>query len=71
MHEFDKCRFCYYHEPKISRLDKCTYSQHNSYGYGCLDHAAFHLDVRKVIDKAKLYKISVTDVLNIMREVTK
>lgn len=68
MHEFDKCCFCQYYNPRSARLDKCSYYSATHY---CLDRGAFILDVSKVIDKAKLYNISVTDVLNLMREVTK
>lgn len=68
MHEFDKCRFCYYHNPKSALIDKCTYYSTTHY---CLNRGAFILDTCKVIDKAKQYEISVTDVLNLMREVTK
>lgn len=65
MHEFDKCRFCIHHYPKSKRLDKCEYP------YPCIDREYFHLDTLTVIDKARQYGISVTDVLNLMREVSK
>lgn len=65
MHEFDRCRFCFYHNPKSKRLDRCEYTK------GCLYKKAFYLDPAKVIDMAKLYKISVTDVITLMHEVEK
>lgn len=64
MHEFDKCRFCAHYYTKSKRLDKCEYP------YPCLNREFFRLDVIKVIDKAKQYKISVTDVLALMHEVS-
>lgn len=64
MHEFDKCCFCAHHYPESKRYDKCEYP------YSCIDRQFFQLDVKKVVDKAKMYDISVTDVLNLMKEVT-
>lgn len=67
MHEFDKCCFCFYHDPNCNRLDKCSYI-HHSY---CIDRSSFVLDHMKVINKSRQYDISVTDTLNLMREATK
>lgn len=59
MNEFDKCRFC---------------SSYDSYE-GCEDpygdssnHICYCMDVRKIIAKADELGISVTDVLNLIRE---
>ena len=65
MHEFDKCRFCSRYDPNKIGIDKCTYS------YLCDRNVGFYLDVTKLIEKAKFYGISVTDVLSIMNEVNK
>ena len=67
MHEFDKCRFCDNYSPNSKRLDKCDVVS----SYGCIKRDHFTLDVHRVIDKARQYGISVTDVLNLMREATK
>jgi hypothetical protein len=58
MNEFDKCNFC------------CSYE----YGYchddeHCHNHQHYRIDVYKLIAKANELGISVTDLLNIMREV--
>ena len=57
MNEFDKCNFC------------CSYDGNRCCdGNGCLDHQHFRIDVKKIIDKSSELRISVTDVLNLMRE---
>lgn len=60
MDDFNKCRFC-------MSYDEC---------WGCDDpycssssHISYRMDVRKIIDKANALGISVTDVLNLIREV--
>lgn len=60
MHEFDKCHFC---------------AQYNVEDDWCGDifcerprHTSYILDVKKVLAKADELGISVTDVLNLMRE---
>ena len=57
MDEFDKCKFCLSYDS----------------GYGCdddicRDHCHYRIDVKKIIDKADERNISVTDVLNLIRE---
>lgn len=56
MHEFDKCNFC------TSWQEGCCYDHY------CKDHSDYILDVSKVLDKADEMGISVTDVLNLIRE---
>lgn len=59
MHEFDKCRFC---------------AQYRGNAGGCVDaycngnHSSYVLDVNKILNKADELNISVTDVLNLIRE---
>lgn len=65
MHEFDKCRFCLRFNPNALGRDHCMYP------YLCERQIGFDLDVTKLIEKAKFYDISVSDVLSIMHEVTK
>lgn len=65
MHEFNKCRFCMHYDPLNKRYDKCNNVR------PCYTFELFDLNVIKVIDKAKLYGISVTDVINLIREASK
>lgn len=57
MHEFDKCRFC----DRYSGLSGC----HDPY---CKDHSDYRTDVYKILAKADELHISVTDVMNLIRE---
>jgi hypothetical protein len=61
MHEFDKCHFCTAYDPvSDSCIDiYCEKSKRTSY----------ILDVNKILAKADEHNITVTDVLNLMREV--
>lgn len=57
MHEFDKCNFC------SSQFEgSCS-------DIYCHGHSDYSIDVGKVLSKADEMNISVTDVLNLMREV--
>ena len=57
MDEFDKCKFCCSHNG-----EKCC-DEHI-----CFDHHHYRIDVRKIIAKSNELGISVTDVLNLIRE---
>lgn len=57
MHEFDKCNFC------------SSYSNGSCSDIFCHGHSDYILDVAKILRKAIVMNISVTDVLNLMREV--
>lgn len=56
MHEFDKCNFCISRNDGICRDEFCSYRS---------DYSA---DVTKILNKADELNISVTDVLNLIRE---
>lgn len=58
MHEFDKCHFCISYDPTD---DWCRDPL-------CDNHAHYVLDVNKILKKADERNISVTDVLNLIRE---
>ena len=60
MHEFDKCHFCASYDPTD---DWCS-------DFFCdrASHSDYILDVRKVLKKAEDMGITVTDVLNLIRE---
>lgn len=57
MDEFDKCKFCLSYDG-----EKCC-DEH-----ACSEHRHYRIDVKKIIDKADELGISVTDVLNLIRE---
>lgn len=59
MNEFDKCNFCESYGEIYE--NECT----NLY---CYYHNNYLIDVNKVLKKAYELKISVTDVLNLIRE---
>lgn len=63
MHEFDKCHFCAQYDAAEDWCEDifCEKPRHTSY----------ILDVNKVLAKANELNISVTDVLNLMRECNK
>jgi hypothetical protein len=63
MHEFDKCNFCG-SSVKDDENDRCKHPY-------CFAHSDFSLDVNKILNKADKLNISVTDVLNLMREVNR
>ena len=56
MHEFDKCNFC------TSWQEGCCYDMY------CKDHSDYVLDVNKIFAKADERGVSVTDILNLIRE---
>ena len=58
MHEFDKCHFCISYDPSD---DWCRDPI-------CDNHTHYILDVNKILKKADERGISVTDVLNLIRE---
>ena len=57
MNEFDKCRFCQSYDEEKGCADITCWSRYH-----------YRLDVDKIINKAKERGISVTDVLNLIRE---
>lgn len=57
MHEFDKCRFC----ESILPTEGCS-------DIYCKNHSDYCIDVYKILAKADELHISVTDVLNLIRE---
>lgn len=59
MNEFDKCRFC----ESYGEIDK-----DQCYEGFCMKHSCYRLDVNKILKKADELNISVTDVLNLIRE---
>ncbi len=59
MDEFNKCRFCM----NYNSNEGCEDPYCNS-----TNHICYRMDVRKIIAKADELGISVTDVLNLMRE---
>jgi hypothetical protein len=59
MDEFNKCRFC-------MNYDECEGCR--DYFCSSIDHISYHMDVRKIIAKSKELGISVTDVLNLIKE---
>lgn len=59
MDEFNKCRFCMNYDS----YEACEDPYCNS-----SNHVSYRTDVRKIIAKADELGISVTDVLNLMRE---
>ena len=58
MEEFDKCYFC----------DSYDVREHSCVSPCCCYHSGYRIDVNKVLKKADELKISVTDVLNLIRE---
>ena len=58
MKEFDKCYFC---ESYDIREDSCI-------NPCCIYHSGYQIDINKVLKKADELKISVTDVLNLIKE---
>lgn len=56
MHEFDKCNFCTSRNDGICNDPFCHY------------HSDYSVDVNKILYKADELNISVTDVLNLIRE---
>ena len=58
MNEFDKCNFCESYGEIYE--NECTNP--------CCCHSSYLLDANKVLKKAEELKISVTDVLNLIRE---
>ena len=61
MNDFDKCNFC----ESMTDAGYCTEK------YLCQKHSLYCLDVNKILDKADKLHISVTDVLNLIRECNK
>ena len=59
MNDFDKCNFCESYGEIYE--NECT----NPY---CYCHSGYLIDINKVLKKADELKISVTDVLNLIRE---
>ena len=59
MNEFDKCNFCESYGEIYENV--C----HNPF---CRNHSGYQIDVNKVLKKADELKISVTDVLNLIKE---
>lgn len=57
MNEFDKCRFCQSYDEEKGCEDKMCWSRYH-----------YRLDVDKIINKSRERGISVTDVLNLIRE---
>ena len=57
--EFDKCNFCESYGE--IREDHCDV-------YFCKKHSYYRIDVNKILKKAGDLNISVTDVLNLIRE---
>ena len=58
MKEFDKCYFCEsYDAREHSCINPCR-----------LYHSGYQIDVNKVLKKADELKISITDVLNLIKE---
>lgn len=62
MNDFDKCNFC-----SSMTEDGCKDANANF----CYGHGHYRLDVNKILNKADELKISVTDVLNLIRECNK
>ena len=59
MNDFDKCNFCESYGEIYE--NECT----NPY---CYCHSGYLIDINKVLKKAEELEISVTDVLNLIRE---
>ena len=59
MNEFDKCNFCESHDEIYK--NECT-------NPCCWCHSGYRVDANNVLKKAYELKISVTDVLNLIRE---
>ena len=58
MNEFDKCRFCLSYDEEAGG---CT-------DISCWSRYHYRIDVDKIINKSREKGISVTDVLNLIRE---
>lgn len=60
MHEFDRCNFC----ATYVEGDGDVFCIHPY----CVCHSDYSLDISKVLKKADEMNLTVTDVLNLMRE---
>ena len=58
MKEFDKCYFCESYD---------DVREHSCINPCCFYHSGYQIDVNKVLKKAEELKISVTDVLNLIK----
>ena len=58
MHDFDKCRFCTGYNVSEDWCDDAL----------CVDHSDYCLDVTKILNKADELNVSITDILNLIRE---
>ena len=59
MNEFDKCNFCESYGEIYE--NECT-------NPCCLFHSSYRVDANKVLKKAEELEISVTDVINLIKE---
>ena len=59
MNEFDKCNFCESYGEIYKNVCRNPF---------CRNHSSYLVDINKILKKADELKISVTDVLNLIKE---